>query len=569
MKGPVAPKDPTKKRPKIYFMLEDNITTAHEHEGRAAEIIYLEGRMSGNVRLICPELPESLTAKLQDSHEFFKIVHSIGIIIEPGAPEYKDMPMTCLLQHYGKTSRYSSGTLMHMDVCCDGAERIFPLSDFEDKEDNLILGTWYFLSNDKDFHGKATVVFYLQDGYEVPEPVLDPPIDYDAPAYRSLLERSLMSLGNTRRLRQVIEKAERGEEVTLAFVGGSITQGAGAKPIHTESYAYRIYEAFAKNYATRPEQVRLVKAGLGGTPSELGLLRYEHDVLRDGTAKPDLVVIEFAVNDEGDETKGICYESLIAKAYNQPEMPAVLLLFAVFMNDWNLQDRLRPIGEHYELPMVSVLDAVSPQFGQCEDHVMSKRQYFYDCYHPTNDGHRVMADCVMHLIEQSLANADEEPVWPEDSCLGREYEKTITVVRCEDGVYPDGIVVNEGSFTQVDTALQAAEMDMDRVGTPQFPYNWHRNPGVNPGAEAFSVKLHCRSFFFIFKDSGDSAFGKVEVLVDGKKVREYDPRAVGWNHCNAALIIPDGEATEHEIVVRPAEDSVDRCATILAFAYVR
>ncbi len=567
MKGPVAPKDPTKKRPKIYLMLETNIMTAFEQNGRYAEVIHLDGRVSGNVRLICPELPEDLAGRLQNSHDFFEIVHSVGVIIEAAQEEQKETEIMCSLHHYATTERFSAGTHMNMEVCADGAERVFPLSEFEDKEVNLCLGAMFFSSDTKDFCGKATIILYLQDGYEVPEPELDPPIDFESDEYRQLLERSLMSLGNTHRLRKVIEKAERGEEVTIAFIGGSITQGAGAKPIHTESYAYRIYDAFAKNYATRPEQVRLIKAGIGGTPSELGLLRYEKDILRDGEAKPDLVIIEFAVNDAGDETNGICYESLVAKAYNQPEMPAVLLLFAVFMNDWNLQDRLRPIGDHYQLPMVSVLDAVSPQFGACEDHVLSKRQYFHDLYHPTNDGHRVMADCVMHLIEQSLANIDEECVWPEDACLGREYEKTVTIYRAEDGVYPEGIEVCEGSFGGVDNQLQWAEFDKNPHGSPCFPYNWARTP--ENGTDAFSVRLTCRSFFFIFKDSGDSAFGKLEVLVDGKPAKVYDTREVGWNHCNAVLIIPDGEAAMHEITVRPTEDSVDKCGTILAFSYVR
>ena len=33
------------------------------------------------------------------------------------------------------------------------------------------------------------------------------------------------------------------------------------------------------------------------------MIRFDRDVLREGE-QPDLVVIEFAVNDEGDETKG-------------------------------------------------------------------------------------------------------------------------------------------------------------------------------------------------------------------------------------------------------------------------
>ena len=63
------------------------------------------------------------------------------------------------------------------------------------------------------------------------------------------------------------------------------------------------------------------------------MIRFDRDVLREGE-QPDLVVIEFAVNDEGDETKGDCYESLVRKVLKLPWRPAVVLLFSVFANDW-------------------------------------------------------------------------------------------------------------------------------------------------------------------------------------------------------------------------------------------
>ena len=88
------------------------------------------------------------------------------------------------------------------------------------------------------------------------------------------------------------------------------------------------------------KNIHFVKAGVGGTPSELGIIRYERDILKFGEVKPDIVIVEFAVNDEGDETKGICYESLCLKILSGDNMPAVVLLFSVFVNDWNLQDRL-------------------------------------------------------------------------------------------------------------------------------------------------------------------------------------------------------------------------------------
>ena len=331
MRGPVAPKDPTKQRAKVYFMLEDLLYASRkEPEGeRFAEMIFLENRVGQNLRLICPELPEELANRLQKTADFREIVHSIGIVAERADDGDAELPITCELHNYATTDRYKAGTRLVMETCCDGAERVFPLEEFDWKSEDDILGTFFLFSNEPNVKVKLTVVFYLQDGYSVPEPQLDPPIDYTSDAYREMIARSLTSMGNTHRLRRAMEKAERGEDVTLAFIGGSITQGAGAKPIESESYCYRVFDHFRNTYATDPEKVHFVKAGVGGTPSEFGLVRYEHDVLRNGTVEPDIVFIEFSVNDAGDETEGVCFESLVAKAYNQPNMPAVLLVFAV------------------------------------------------------------------------------------------------------------------------------------------------------------------------------------------------------------------------------------------------
>lgn len=570
MKGPVAPKDPTKQRPKLYFMLEDNLVTSNPSDNGFSETIFLEGRVKNKLQLICPALSEELCGRLQSSKEFFEIVHSVGITVQAEKEEDREIPVVCALQHYGKSNKYVTGSWMRMEICPDGAERVFPLSEFSCTEEDDILGTLYFYSAKEGLSAKATIVFYLNDGYSVPEPEIDPPIAYDAPAYREMLSRSLLSLGNTYRLRRAIEKAARGEDVTIAFIGGSITQGAGAKPIESKCYAYQIYKSFAETYAEKPEAVHLIKVGMGGTSSELGLLRYERDVLRGGAGKPDIVIVEFAVNDEGDETKGVCYESLLAKIWNGPGEPAVLLLFSVFMNDWNLQDRLAPIGTHYQLPMVSVLDAVSPQFAQPEGRVLTKRQYFYDCFHPTNDGHRIMADCVMYLLEQSLAHVSEPPVWPEEACLSRAYESTVLISRntAPEALGEQGIFLDCGSFTETDTVLQAAELDLDATATPMFTDNWMR-PSDCPDETPFAVRLRCRSCFVIFKDSGDLEAGRADIFVNGSLVRTCDPKEIGWTHCHAALVIPDGEAAEYEIKIYPNGEDKKKRFTILGLAYVR
>ena len=63
---------------------------------------------------------------------------------------------------------------------------------------------------------------------------------------------------------------------------------------------------------------------------------------------PDIVFIEFAVNDYQEPTNGEAYESMVRKVLNQPNQPAVVLVFSVFKTKWNMQDFYQPLGAFYD-----------------------------------------------------------------------------------------------------------------------------------------------------------------------------------------------------------------------------
>lgn len=300
------------------------------------------------------------------------------------------------------------------------------------------------------------------------------------------------------------------------------------------------------------------------------MIRFERDILRDGEITPDIVVVEFAVNDEGDETKGHCYESLVRKILTLPNAPAVVLLFAVFADDWNLQERLGVVGERYRLPMVSVRDAVTPQFRlkAGAGRVLSKNQFFYDMFHPTNAGHTIMADCLMHCFEKAKeqggsAQPAKEPL-PEP-VIGAEFEKVRLLDKKD---MPKDAVVTPGSFLFVDDKLQCVEMNEDLTGTPEFPHNWmYDGKRVKQGGD-FALEITCRALLLVFKDSGELDAGRADVFVDGEKKLTADPHINGWVHCNPVILIQEKEAGWHRISIRMAEGEEEKTFTVLGFAYV-
>ncbi len=565
MRGPKAPKDPVAKRPAVYVMVDSVIEGSPRGNGKFQDICYLNGRIAQKISVLCNDVPKEILEAVPHGAGFRKVVHTIGVTVLATKKELQDtsveFTLNCLSEVPGK-----EGTCYKAEVPCNGQEVKITVSEYPDNEADGLLGSFVttFPSHET---AKLTVCFYLNDGYTAPEMVPDAPVDFASPRYREMIERSLIQTGNLYRVQKAIGKAKRGEEVVVAYLGGSITQGAGAKPIHTESYAYRSYEAFKKRFGKgNGENVKFIKAGAGGTCSELGLTRYDMDVLRRGTVVPDIVFLEYAVNDAGDETDGVCFESLVRMAMEGPGNPAVILLFAVFMDDFNLQERMIPVGQRCKTAMISLKNAVTPQFSE-ETPVITKRQYFYDLFHPSNDGHRIMADCIDYFWEQ----AEKAPAETEDvvidmtPAIGDKYCALLAFDRSNYEKHPAVKSLSEGAFSGKDGILQYVEKDDNPQATAEFPDNWMKAPGS--AGEAFQMKLLCKDLLVVYKDTGDASFGKAEVRVDGTVTRVIDPLEVGWNHCTAYVVYESEAAAEHEIEISMAEADATKGFTILGFGY--
>ncbi len=585
MSAPKAPKDPTKKGSSFYICREKEIAGSPHNGTEGMQYIYLDGgRLPAFAKMVGGVTEEGMLANLEQAKGFYEMVAGIGVTVENAKADALDFTW----QMYGKKDPYKSGTEFLGAVSCDGMEKIFWLDDVTLSGDDDRPGQMRFWFPKSGMTAKISVRLYLREGFEAPPQEESHPVDTASEGYQRMIARSLMSSGNPYRLEQFLNKLKAGNQATIAFIGGSITQGAGAVPIHEKSYAYQTYVGL-KNWLGVGENLSFIKAGVGGTPSELGMIRFERDVLQEGALVPDCVVIEFAVNDAGDETNGICYESLVRKCLALREDVAVILLFSVFTDGYNLQDRLAPVGIRYDLPMVSLKNAVTKQFdfpwpkeGEAYDRrkplrILSRNQYFYDAFHPTNLGHQIMADCLLHLFKQVAENqrviepaAENTDYHKTKSANWREkkpvYGADFENVRLLDRHTGLSMAksVEAGSFLATDEALQRVEMHFDFAPTPQFPYNWKHEAGSEP----FVLELDCKGLLIVTLDGSDINAGKAVCKVDGEVVRLCDPKEVGWTHCNPQILLNEKETKRHRIEVAMAEGEEDKWFTILGFGVV-
>lgn len=565
-KQPKAPKDPVKKNNSFYVIKNHAVFGSPAPDGRGIQYLYQsDGRLINGAKLVGGIEDEEELELLKTVEGFKKLVSQVGVSIE--MDEY-DTEVTFAFQMYGKTDTYVTGTTIYKTIKADGSEFLINLDDVDWSSDDTVPGQFRFEFPKSEMYGIASVKFYLNDGFTAPIVEDEPPVDFSSPYYKDIISKSIVSLGNNYRLKKAFKKARSGEEVTLAFIGGSITQGAGAVPINKNCYSRKIYDGFCELTNTvNSDNVKYVKAGIGGTPSELGMLRYERDVLNDGKVEPDIVVVEFAVNDLGDETEGRCYDSLVRKIYNGPGKPAVILLFAVFQDDFNLQERVIPVGKAYDLPMVSTKNAVTEQFyKKAPERVITKKQYFYDCFHPTNTGHIIMADGVIELFKQVDNSTEDSEISSLDSIkapIGSEFEFVKLLDRTDNFV---DAIINEGGFSDLDDDLQNVERDFDTAATPTFPNNYLHVAG---NTNSFTMDIECKSLLIIYKDSESPNVGSADIFVDGSLVKTINPHDVNWTHANAYIIHEGKETSKHHVEVKMKSGDEDKLFTILGFGVVK
>jgi lysophospholipase L1-like esterase len=145
-------------------------------------------------------------------------------------------------------------------------------------------------------------------------------------------------------------KLEAGQEVRIGYLGGSITAQEGWRP---KTLAY-----FQKTFPKA--KLSQINAAIGGTGSDLGVFRLKQDVL---DHKPDLLFVEFAVNDGGAAPQQIynCMEGIVRQTWKTlPDCDICFVYTLVANMAPTLQEDKFPraasamekVAEHYGIPSI-------------------------------------------------------------------------------------------------------------------------------------------------------------------------------------------------------------------------
>lgn len=389
----------------------------------------------------------------------------------------------------------------------------------------------------------------------------DKPFGIEDDVYANFISRSVLNKGNNYRLKKVIEKLRAGEDVYIACIGGSVTEGAGPSN-YTDGYAFQFNRKIRAAYTTnKGANVYFDGAGLSGTPSPLGLIRYESDVVDQLGRDPDLLVIEFAVNDGGECTNQRAFEQMIRNALSKNPEAAVIALYSAATYP-NTQLQMKPVADHYSIPSISVMDIVNYGLGKSLFKKEGRGGFYSDYVHPTKEGHEIMADCLMNILAiADAADADEPAPIPENYRLAKPLTNFKRITGDDENVK-----ISAGSFNAKDPNTQG----LKKTNKGFSPDNWYHKAGN--GNESFVMNINCKALIFDYKVQGSwlkgEPFGKADVFVDGKKIATYDGGAPnGWCNNEVKLIIDGAEAADHIVEVKMADGAENLGFTIVAMGY--
>lgn len=343
-------------------------------------------------------------------------------------------------------------------------------------------------------------------------------------------------------------KAKPGAKLKVAYFGGSITAAEGWRP--------QTMDWFKKRY---PEtEWSEINAAIGGTGSDLGVYRLQRDVL---DYHPDLVFVEFAVNDNGAAPAQIyaCMEGIVRQIWKAD--PLTDICFVYTLQDGMMAEMgagvlpqsasaMEWIADHYGIPSIEMAleSARLIQSGQWvftapksevpadeAKGTPARKAFAPDGCHPFADtGHLMYTEAIkrsfaaMERTGKAGAHALPTPFVADQ----HENAKMISL---------DTTLLKEG--------WHAVDLKKDPIGrnfANRLPVLWM--------AETSGATLH-------FKFHGRSAFvydllgpdgGELDITVDDQPVssaRRFDAYCT-YHRLGLTQLVSESESKDHEVTVR-------------------
>ena len=342
--------------------------------------------------------------------------------------------------------------------------------------------------------------------------------------YISFYKDAICNMGNTERLVKKLEAAENGESLTLGYIGGSITEGKN----YSNPFTSYVRNTFAKG------SFKEVNIGMSGTSSVVGLVRAEKGLV---AQNPDIVVIEFSVNDHEDISYKKSFESLIRKFLEMPNEPAVIVLITRSKGGFSSQTQMEAAGKNFDVPVISMNNSMTKAFNSG---FLKPDDYYTDEYHPHEKGGQLIADTMAYYLRQAMKteNRSDSYTIPSTSAYGSEYYTCVNMS-------PNELTnFSAGSFT--------AGNGYDRNNTLSYSYTFQKNSANSP----MTFTTTGKGLILVFK-ANSSGMGTALVTVNGKTTKVSGNKQYTWGGPDAEVAYYQETAGEMNVSIKMENAGTD------------
>lgn len=345
-------------------------------------------------------------------------------------------------------------------------------------------------------------------------------------------------------------KLKAGEEVRVGYLGGSITAANG--------WRVKSLKWLKEQYPSA--NLSEINAAIGGTGSDLGVFRANQDVI---SKKPDLLFIEFAVNDGGGQPENIqrCMEGIVRQTWAADPNTDICFVYTISMpmlkdyQEGNLSrsaTAMEGVADHYAIPSIAFGVEVAKQVtdgsliftGKPDPAKPNERFFTGDNVHPGDTGHEVYQTVIARSFTamKDTGTGGPHKVVAKDPLHADNWEHAKIV--------PITQSMLKGKWTKLDSEKPGRAKDFRN----RLPEMWRAE---EPGASLeFILEGRVAQVYGLVGPDG----GEVEIQIDGgapKKALLFDqyctyPRLAKLNLFSAAT------ADRHTIKVTLTPDMPDK-----------
>ena len=344
------------------------------------------------------------------------------------------------------------------------------------------------------------------------------------------------------------------KKLTIGYFGGSITEGAGASAWNETSWRANITRHLRETY---PEaEITEVNAAIGGTGTDLGLFRCEHDLLQ---YNPNLVFIEFATNDSGlpyaDQLK--CYESCLRQIMAHDPTTEIVCVFTITKalearllaeGDFRSRTAETILAYHYGLDMINIGEHLRMAVALAGGDWL---KYTTDEVHPNDEGYLVLTEAVKNSLSHLLFETPDTIT-----------AKSIPAPYIEEKDIPYGKIVEVKDILDNITGWHF----VDKKFKQRFPY-YVTADGI--GSEiTYEFDGNKFGLYWIM----DNESGILEVTLDGKETKNisaWDHYCKDYSRAGYTFPFQNLETGHHTVTLRVSdikhEESLGNKISLFAF----